>query len=68
MRKLTLMTAAIAAMGIAVASPTIASAANARHPYRNVNHANDKGNRPGDAETAKLNQQSLDQAKASLSK
>ena len=35
----------------------------ARHPYRNVNHANDAGNRKGDSETDKLNQQQLDQAK-----
>ena len=49
------------AAGAAV--PSMALAANSRHPYKNVNHANDAGNRKGDAETAKLNQQQLDQNK-----
>jgi hypothetical protein len=57
-----------AALAVTVAAgavaPSVALAANARHPYRNVNHANDAGNRKGDAETAKLNQQQLDQVKA----
>lgn len=44
-------------------APSIAQAANARHPYRHVNHANDRGNRSGDAEVARLNQQQLDRAK-----
>ncbi len=41
-------------------APSIAQAANARHPYRHVNHANDRGNRTGDPETAKLNQNQID--------
>ena len=64
MKKISLLAAVIAAMGLSVAAPSIASAANARHPYRNVNHANDKGNPTGDPETARLNQQQLDQNRA----
>ncbi len=41
-------------------APSVAHAANARHPYRHVNHANDRGNRSGDSETARLNQQQID--------
>ena len=50
-----------ATFAFAVVAPTVAMAANAKHPYKNVNHANDKGNRKGDAETDKLNQMQLDQ-------
>ena len=43
-----------------VAAPSIAQAANARHPHRNVNHRIDRGNSTGDAETARLNQNQID--------
>lgn len=33
--------------------------ANARHPYQNVNHRNDRGNNTGDAGTARLNDEQL---------
>ncbi len=46
-----------------VASGSVAQAANARHPYKHVNHAIDRGNRSGDSETARLNQQQIDRAK-----
>ena len=50
MKKIALLTALAAtfAGGIALA-PQAAFAANARHPYKNVNHNNDKGNRTGDS-------------------
>ena len=41
-------------------APSVADAANARHPYRKVNHMNDRGNRTGDAAVERLNQQQLD--------
>ena len=63
MKKLALLTALIATVAAGFVAPS-AMAANARHPYRNVNHANDKGNPTGDPATAKLNQQQLDQARA----
>ncbi len=58
--------AAIIAAAFAMVSvaPSAAMAANAKHPYKNVNHANDKGNPNGDRETARLNQQQLDQNRA----
>ncbi len=45
-------------------APATALAANAKHPYTNVNKSNDKGNDSGDAAVAKLNQQQLDQIKS----
>ena len=61
MKKLALLTAIAAAVGFVAPA---AMAANARQPYHRVNHANDKGNSTGDADTARLNQQQLDQARA----
>ena len=52
---------ALALAAAVAAAPAVAFAANAKHPYSHVNHANDAGNRKGDAETARLNQQQLDQ-------
>ncbi len=63
MKKLAVLTAVFATVAVG-AVPTLALAANARHPYSHVNHANDAGNRSGDQETARLNQQQLDQARA----
>jgi hypothetical protein len=59
----TLAAALAVTLAAGAVAPSMALAANARHPYRNVNHANDAGNRKGDSETDKLNQQQLDQAK-----
>ena len=35
-------------------------AANKRHPYKNVNHRNDAGNKTGDSKVGGLNSQQLD--------
>ena len=59
-----LLTALAATLAVGAIAPSVALAANAKHPYQNVNHANDKGNRTGDPETAKLNQQQLDKIKS----
>ena len=61
MKLSTLALAFAATLAAGTVATTAAQAANARHPYRNVNHANDKGNRSGDTETARLNQQQIDQ-------
>lgn len=62
--KSTALSAILAAtLAAGALAPSIASAANARHPYKNVNHANDKGNRTGDAATDRLNQMQLDQVR-----
>ena len=63
MRKFALFTAIAATLAGGAIAPA-AYAANAKHPYKNVNHANDAGNRTGDMATDKLNQQQLDQARA----
>ncbi|MGI4951302.1 MAG: hypothetical protein ACRYGM_05820 [Janthinobacterium lividum] len=55
--------ALVVAMGAAIYSaPTMA--ANARHPYQNINKKNDKGNDTGDSQVEKLNQQQLDSVRA----
>ena len=60
--KLSTLTIALAAtFAIGSAAPSLALAANAKHPHSNVNHTNDAGNSTGDAAVAKLNQQQLDQ-------
>jgi hypothetical protein len=51
--KTTLMCAAL------LLAPAAAWAANARHPYSNVNHANDAGNDTGDSQVEALNQAQL---------
>ena len=61
--KMPVLTAAFAAILAVSLAPSLAQAANAKHPYKHVNHANDRGNRTGDAEVARLNQQQLDRAK-----
>ena len=53
--------AAVLALG--VVAPSVVQAANARHPYKNVNRANDRGNRTGDAAVERLNQAQLDQVR-----
>ena len=62
MKKFALLTAVAATLAGGALAPA-AFAANAKHPYKNVNHANDAGNRTGDAATDRLNQQQLDQAR-----
>jgi Spy/CpxP family protein refolding chaperone len=64
MTRITFATAFAALLVAAAAIPTVAQAANARHPYHNINKVNDKGNNTGDAAVAKLNQQQLDQIRA----
>jgi hypothetical protein len=51
---------ALALVGGAALAPS-AHAANARHPYSNVNHANDAGNDTGDSQVDQLNSAQLDQ-------
>ena len=60
MMKSTFAIAFAAVLALGALAPSVAQAANARHPYRNINHANDRGNRTGDAATDRLNQQQLD--------
>ncbi len=64
MKSLALICATALPMLAWTLTPVSALAANAKHPYTNVNKANDKGNDKGDAEVAKLNQQQLDQIKS----
>ncbi len=47
----------VMALGVGAAP---AMAANARHPYRNVDRSVDRGNATGDREVERLNQQQLD--------
>lgn len=62
--KLSTMALALgAALAFTTVLPSMSEAANARHPYRRINRTNDVGNRTGDVETARLNQQQLDQAR-----
>ena len=53
--------ALIAGLAASGAVAPAAFAANAKHPHSHVNHKNDAGNSTGDAETARLNQQQLQQ-------
>ena len=64
MKSLALICATTLPMLAGTLAPVSALAANAKHPYTNVNKANDKGNDPGNAATDKLNQQQLDQVKS----
>ncbi len=60
MNKIVLASALAVAFGSALAaSPSIA--ANARHPYQNVNRSNDKGNDTGDAQVERLNSMQLNE-------
>lgn len=62
MIKLTLASTLMLAGLAGVASPS-AFAANARHPYSNVDHSNDKGNDTGNAQVERLNAMQLDRAR-----
>lgn len=61
--KKTVMTALALAMALGSFAPA-ARAANARHPYRNVDKRIDKGGPTGDDQVDKLNQQQLDAARS----
>jgi hypothetical protein len=43
-----------------LAAPIAAHAANADHPYSNVDHRNDAGNNTGDSQVDRLNQAQLE--------
>ena len=64
--KNTMMAALALTMALGTMAPA-AMAANARHPYRNVDRRVDKGGPTGDDQVDKLNQQQLDAARATNS-
>ncbi len=51
--------ATIMAGALILAAPLAARAANADHPYQNVDHRNDAGNNTGDSQVDRLNQAQL---------
>ena len=53
--------AATAAVALTFSAAPAALAANARMPYRNIDHSNDAGNTTGDAQVDQLNNAQLDQ-------
>ncbi len=59
-----ILASAFALVGVAGLTAPSAQAANARHPYSNVDHRNDKGNNTGDDQVERLNSMQLDQARA----
>lgn len=61
--KKTVMTALALTMAVGSFVPA-AMAANARHPYKNVDRRVDKGGPTGDDQVDKLNQQQLDAARS----
>jgi hypothetical protein len=60
MKAILYSTFALALLGGVALAPS-AHAANARHPYSNVNHANDAGNDTGDSRVDQLNSAQLNQ-------
>ena len=44
---------------VILGAPAVALAANADHPYQNIDHSNDAGNNTGDARVDRLNQAQL---------
>jgi hypothetical protein len=53
---------AVLAAGTALAAPMpVAWAADAAHPYSNIDHSNDAGNDTGDSQVESLNQQQLNE-------
>ena len=52
-------TAIVLAAAVIFAAPLGARAANADHPYQNVDHSNDAGNNTGDSQVDRLNQAQL---------
>ncbi len=59
-----ILASAFALVGVVGLTAPSAQAANARHPYSNVDHRNDKGNNTGDDQVERLNAMQLDQARA----
>ena len=59
-----ILASAFALVGVVGLTAPSAQAANARHPYSNVDHRNDKGNNTGDDQVERLNSMQLDQARA----
>jgi hypothetical protein len=55
------MRTALVAAGLVLAAPAAALAANANHPYSNIDHRVDAGNNTGDAQVDQLNQAQLSQ-------
>lgn len=60
MRTLLLLSGLAVGTTLALA-PTHARAANADHPYQNVDHSNDNGNNTGDSKVEGLNAAQLDE-------
>ena len=52
--------ATILAGALILSTPLAAQAANADHPYANVDHRNDAGNDTGDSQVDRLNQTQLE--------
>ena len=52
------------ALGTSIAAGSPSLAANARHPYQNVDKRVDKGGPTGDSQVEKLNQQQLDSVRS----
>ncbi len=59
--KITLMLAAFALVAAPALVPSVAHAAHAGAPYKNVDKKNDAGNDTGDAKVDQLNAQQLNQ-------
>ncbi len=59
-----ILASAFALVGVVGLTAPSAQAANARHPYSNVDHRNDKRNNTGDDQVERLNAMQLDQARA----
>ncbi len=59
--KITVMLAALALVAAPALVPSVAHAAHAGAPYKNVNKKNDAGNDTGDAKVDDLNAQQLNQ-------
>ncbi len=59
--KITVILAALALVAAPALLPSVAHAAHAGAPYKNVNKKNDAGNDTGDSEVDKLNEQQLNQ-------
>ena len=62
--KTVILASAFALAGVVGLATPGAQAANARHPYANADHRNDKGNNTGDDQVERLNSMLLDLARA----
>lgn len=59
--KITFMLAAFALVAVPALMPSVAHAAHAGAPYKNVNKKTDKGNDTGDSKVDQLNAQQLNE-------